>query len=166
VLPELGVTHMLLLQGPAGPFMHRFGEELRDGGVHVTKVNFHAGDDFFYPDPDAVSFREPFGRWPRFVEDLMEARGIDGVCVFGDCRPLHRVAIEVADTGAGIPAEDQERVFDFAYTTRDGGSGLGLAMVHQVVVEEHGGQVKLDSRVGEGTAITLSLPAAGAQADA
>lgn len=97
MLPDLGVTHVLLLQGPAGPFMWRFGQELRDHGIHVTKVSFHAGDDLFYPDPDAVSFREPFGRWPRFVDELMEARGIDGVALFGDCRPLHRMAVEIAE---------------------------------------------------------------------
>jgi signal transduction histidine kinase len=66
--------------------------------------------------------------------------------------------LEVADTGRGIPQEDQERVFDFAYTTRDGGNGLGLAMVHHCVVEEHGGRVSLDSRPGEGTRVRLALP--------
>ena len=67
--------------------------------------------------------------------------------------------IEVADTGTGIPEEDQGRVFDFAYTTRENGSGLGLAMVHHCVVEEHGGRVSLESRVGEGTRVRLALPA-------
>ena len=68
------------------------------------------------------------------------------------------VTLEVADTGEGIPAEDRERVFEFAYTTRDGGNGLGLAMVHHCVVEEHGGRVSLDSRPGEGTHVRLALP--------
>lgn len=66
--------------------------------------------------------------------------------------------LEVADTGRGVPEEDQERVFDFAYTTREGGNGLGLAMVHHCVVEEHGGRVSLDSRPGEGTRVRLALP--------
>jgi signal transduction histidine kinase len=68
------------------------------------------------------------------------------------------VTLEVADTGRGIPETDRERVFEFAYTTRDGGHGLGLAMVHQVVVEEHGGRVSLDSRPGEGTRVSLVFP--------
>jgi signal transduction histidine kinase len=68
------------------------------------------------------------------------------------------VVLEVADTGHGIPESEQERVFDFAYTTRDSGNGLGLAMVHQVVVEEHGGRVSLDSRPGEGTRVSLVFP--------
>jgi len=71
------------------------------------------------------------------------------------------VLLEVADTGEGIPKEDRERVFDFAYTTRDSGNGLGLAMVHHCVVEEHGGRVSLDSRDGEGTRVLLALPVGG-----
>jgi signal transduction histidine kinase len=66
--------------------------------------------------------------------------------------------IEVADTGAGIAAQDQDRVFEFAYTTREGGTGLGLAMVHQCVVEDHGGRVTLDSAPGQGTRVRLALP--------
>jgi signal transduction histidine kinase len=68
------------------------------------------------------------------------------------------VVVEVADTGEGIPEEAQEHVFDFAYTTREGGSGLGLAMVHHCVVEEHGGRVSLESRPGQGTRVRLALP--------
>jgi signal transduction histidine kinase len=69
--------------------------------------------------------------------------------------------LEVADTGRGIPEADQERVFEFAYTTREDGHGLGLAMVHQLVVEDHGGRVQLTSRPGEGTRVLLAFPAAG-----
>lgn len=67
--------------------------------------------------------------------------------------------MEVADTGCGIPEENQEKVFEFAYTSREEGHGLGLAMVHQVVVEDHGGRVELHSRPGEGTRVVLIFPA-------
>ncbi len=66
--------------------------------------------------------------------------------------------VEVADTGEGIPAADREKVFEFAYTTREGGNGLGLAMVHQTVVEEHGGRVTLDSTPGRGSRVSIALP--------
>jgi len=68
------------------------------------------------------------------------------------------VVLEVADTGEGIPQEEQEHVFDFAYTTRETGSGLGLAMVHHCVVEEHAGSISLESRPGKGTRVRLALP--------
>lgn len=68
------------------------------------------------------------------------------------------VLVEVADSGTGIPPEEQERVFDFAYTTRENGHGLGLPMVHQVVVEDHGGRVLLKSKPGEGTLVQMAFP--------
>ena len=68
------------------------------------------------------------------------------------------IVLSVADTGEGIPEEDHEHVFDFAYTTRDDGHGLGLAMVHHCVVEEHGGRVSLESSQGEGTRVSMTLP--------
>jgi two-component system NtrC family sensor kinase len=75
------------------------------------------------------------------------------------------VVVEVADDGTGIDEEDQERVFEFAYTTREGGHGLGLAMVHQCVVEEQGGRVELESREGDGTVVRLFLPAGAGDAE-
>ncbi len=68
------------------------------------------------------------------------------------------IVLEVADTGQGIPEDEQEHVFDFAYTTRERGHGLGLAMVHHCVVEEHGGRVELESSPAAGTRVSMRLP--------
>ncbi|MFH0943857.1 MAG: ATP-binding protein [Planctomycetota bacterium] len=73
------------------------------------------------------------------------------------------VRIEVRDTGCGISEEDREQVFEFGYTSREAGHGLGLAMVHQIVVEEHGGRVSLESEPGKGTRICLEFPEGGAE---
>ena len=67
------------------------------------------------------------------------------------------VAITVADSGEGIPKEELSRVFDFYYTSRDSGSGLGLSVAQQIV-DEHGGQIVLASAVGEGTNARILLP--------
>lgn len=69
------------------------------------------------------------------------------------------ILLEVSDTGVGIAEDDREQIFDFGYTTREDGHGLGLAMVHEIVVEEHGGRVEVDSAVGRGTTIRIELPA-------
>ncbi|MEZ4326867.1 MAG: hypothetical protein R3B40_16745 [Polyangiales bacterium] len=100
-LPDFGVTHALLLQGPAGPFFLRLGKELRNEGIQVTKVNLHAGDVLFYPGPDAVSYRgelRDFGAW---VARVIVERRVDGIFLFGDCRAYHRAAIEAA-RAAGV----------------------------------------------------------------
>ncbi len=93
MIPDLGVSRVLFLQGPAGPFMRRLAAELRAEGIEVTKVNFHAGDQLFYSGPDALAYRGTRAEWPAFVRELMRTRGIDGLFVFGDSRPLHVAAI-------------------------------------------------------------------------
>jgi two-component system NtrC family sensor kinase len=70
------------------------------------------------------------------------------------------VEIAIADTGAGIAPENLSRIFDPFFTTKQMGTGLGLSVVYGVV-EKHGGSMKAQSRVGEGTMMTIRLPLAG-----
>ncbi len=67
------------------------------------------------------------------------------------------VAIEVSDTGCGIPDELLGRVFDPYVTGRSGGSGLGLSTCRHIV-KEHGGRITLQSKVGVGTTVRVELP--------
>ncbi len=69
------------------------------------------------------------------------------------------VDIVLRDTGPGIPEAVRDRVCDPYFTTKAGGVGLGLAMVVKIV-DEHRGALRIDSREGEGTTVTVSLPAA------
>jgi signal transduction histidine kinase len=96
----------------------------------------------------------------NLVLNSFEAMPNGGRLVLGLARENGSAVVEVADTGEGIPEEDQDRVFEFAFTTKERGNGLGLAMVHQCVVEEHGGRVTLDSRPQGGTRVRMFLPLA------
>lgn len=68
------------------------------------------------------------------------------------------LVLDVQDTGVGIPAGAQRRVFDPFFTTRVGGTGLGLATVHRIVTA-HGGRIGISSLEGEGTTFHLRFPA-------
>ena len=67
-----------------------------------------------------------------------------------------QVCLSVSDTGPGIEAATLERMFDPFFTTRPDGTGLGLAIVHGVA-EAHGGEIKVQSTLGSGTAFVLHL---------
>jgi len=67
------------------------------------------------------------------------------------------VQIEIRDTGIGIPEENLQHIFDPFFTSKDEGSGLGLAVSHQIV-QEHGGFVTVESQVGKGTAFFVHAP--------
>ncbi len=71
-----------------------------------------------------------------------------------------RVEIAVVDTGVGIPTEVLPKLFDPFFSTKDGGSGLGLALTQQIVHDHHG-ELRVDSTVGRGTTFTVSVPAGG-----
>jgi len=61
------------------------------------------------------------------------------------------------DTGRGMPQEVVEKVFVPFYTTKIGGTGLGMVFVRQIV-DEHRGVITLESKVGRGTTVTIRLP--------
>jgi signal transduction histidine kinase len=65
--------------------------------------------------------------------------------------------VRIEDTGGGIPPEQMRRVFDPFYTTKRDGTGLGLAICNGIV-EQHQGEIQLESEVGRGTAVSVRLP--------
>ncbi|NLY54080.1 MAG: hypothetical protein GX060_05635 [Firmicutes bacterium] len=67
------------------------------------------------------------------------------------------VLVVIEDTGIGMPESVQKRIFEPFYSTREGGTGLGLSLCRQIVAE-HRGRIKLESAVGKGSCFTVWLP--------
>jgi PAS domain S-box-containing protein len=76
-----------------------------------------------------------------------------------DVEPGNYVRIAVRDRGCGIPHEDLKNVFNAFYTTKEEGTGLGLAVTH-AIVRAHGGDITIKSQVNVGTEFNVYLPAA------
>ena len=70
------------------------------------------------------------------------------------------IVISVEDNGSGIPEEIKDRIFDPFFTTKDvgKGTGQGLSIVYDIIVNKHKGKIDVDSKVGEGTIFTIRLP--------
>ncbi len=95
----------------------------------------------------------------NLVRNAREAMAGGGTLTVVARRAEGGVELEVRDTGAGIAPEALPRLFDPFYSTKERGTGLGLAFV-QEVVQEHGGTVRCDGAPGRGATFTLRLPAA------
>jgi len=66
-------------------------------------------------------------------------------------------SVVISDSGPGIPSDQMEKIFNYYYTTKEKGVGLGLPIAHRII-EAHGGQLKVESKVGTGTKVTVTLP--------
>jgi signal transduction histidine kinase len=86
---------------------------------------------------------------------------VDGRSLVAEADPLERreVVISIADSGPGVPEEVRDRIFYPFFTTKDAGSGVGLAKA-QKIVASHGGSIELETREGEGALFRIRLPAA------
>jgi signal transduction histidine kinase len=69
----------------------------------------------------------------------------------------HILQMVVEDEGAGIPKENLDRIFQPFFTTKPQGTGLGLAITHQIV-KDHGGKIRVESTLGNGTRFIMSFP--------
>ncbi len=70
-----------------------------------------------------------------------------------------KALLTIADSGEGIEDENLNRIFEPFFTTKPSGTGLGLAVV-KAIVESHNGEIQIQSRRGQGTRVSVSLPIA------
>jgi signal transduction histidine kinase len=106
---------------------------------------------------DQVKFHEAFMNILQNALEAVEADGTVWVRTWSDGNE-GLLNVEITDNGQGISKEKISRIFTPFYTTKENGSGLGLAFVHRIV-REHGGNISVTSRKGKGATFVISLPA-------
>jgi signal transduction histidine kinase len=97
--------------------------------------------------------------WTNLIDNAIDAIGGSGTLTVRTRAEDDRLAVEIADTGPGVPMEIRSRVFEPFFTTKEvgTGTGLGLDVVWQIVVARHGGEITLESEPGD-TRFTVVLP--------
>ncbi len=122
-----------------------------------------------------LTFESTLSRRCLFSRDLMEwvlenliKNGIDALPETGGALavtlsdgPQDSVQIRVADTGAGIPSQHRNRIFEAGYTTKSRGWGMGLALVKRIIVQYHRGRIQVENTGPEGTTFLITLPVEG-----
>ena len=93
----------------------------------------------------------------HLVRNAVEATPRGGTVLVRTAREQQFAVLILQDTGRGMPQEVVEKVFVPFYTTKIGGTGLGMVFVRQIV-DEHRGVITLESQVGRGTTVTIRLP--------
>ncbi|MBU0481521.1 MAG: PAS domain S-box protein [Proteobacteria bacterium] len=148
------------------------GGMLRDAvefALHGSNVGceFAIGDDLWPAEYDIGQMQQVVSNLVINADQAMEAGGVLKVTAENHLAaensegfPVQGRYLKIVfqDEGCGIAEENLPLLFDPYYTTKATGSGLGLAMVYSIVTR-HGGQLLVDSKVGQGTVFTLFLPA-------
>src|SRR5918997_4979711 len=93
---------VVMLQGPVGGFFRYLKRALVQRGFHVVRVNFNGGDALFSIGDDGFHYRDNLAAWEGSFERILRTERPNAVVLFGDERPIHRVARRVAQA-FGIP---------------------------------------------------------------
>ena len=98
----------------------------------------------------------------NIISNAVQAMGGKGKLILSSHQEDGSIVVQIRDTGPGISPEHISKVFDPFFTTKDQGegTGLGLNIVHRVV-EQYGGNIKIESEPGEGTTFVISFPVNG-----
>jgi signal transduction histidine kinase len=99
----------------------------------------------------------------NLVKNALEATEGHGVILVSSGTDDDRVWLSVQDTGKGMSTEVQEKIFHPFYTTKEKGTGLGLAVINKIVTDHHG-DVTVSSAAGSGSTFTVRLPKKAANA--
>ncbi|HEY3476638.1 MAG TPA: ATP-binding protein, partial [Anaerolineales bacterium] len=97
--------------------------------------------------------------WTNIIDNAVDAMKGKGEIKIRTYEQDQRVVVEISDNGPGIPEEIQPRIFEPFFTTKapGQGTGLGLHICHDIIVNRHHGQLLVESRPGE-TTFTVILP--------
>jgi PAS domain S-box-containing protein len=137
------------------PVVEAAAAEARARGVDVA---YGAVDREVMTVGDGQKLRQVFANVIKNAVESIDPRADHGQVEVNLVVSGGRAVVEVADTGVGIAPEHRDKIFLPFFTTKPSGTGLGMSIVKRIV-DLHGGDVVIDSALGQGTRVRISLPA-------
>jgi signal transduction histidine kinase len=132
--------------------------------LSILKARIVPGIEVRLDFPDAIPLIEAHGGelgqvWTNLIHNALDAMEEGGILSIKARGSEEGVVVEIADTGIGIPEAVRPRIFDPFFTTKGQGkgTGLGLAITYGIVVNQHKGSLRVDSRPGK-TVVEVALP--------
>lgn len=127
---------------------------------YVAQVETHFAEDMPAVPCLVSEFNQVILNMIVNARDAIAESGKEGVITLSTSHDSDWASVRISDTGAGMPAHIRQRIFDPFYTTKEvgKGSGQGLAIAHNVVVDKHGGKLNVESEPGKGTTFEIKLP--------
>ena len=124
--------------------------------TNKVDVRLSLGQQPAYAMVDDASMR---GALMNLILNAIEAMPEGGTLNIAIDQTDDTLRLEITDTGRGIAEEEVKKIFEPFYTTKAQGLGLGMPYAKKII-DQHGGTISLNSRLGEGTTISIALPAA------
>ncbi len=120
--------------------------------IHIIRDYQDIPDILGYPD-------ELIQVWTNLIHNAIHAMAGNGTLTISTRHQDHAIEVSIADTGAGIPADIQHKIFDAFFTTKPAGEGSGLGLyISQKILEKHNGRMAIESQPGR-TRFSVFLPA-------
>lgn len=130
-----------------------------------TKEGIHIVRDYAEDLPRITAYGSELNQvWTNLIDNAIDAMDGEGQITIRTRQEDNDVVVEIEDEGPGIPAEIQPRIFEPFFTTKGPGigTGLGLNITYNIIVEKHRGAIDIDSNPGK-TVFQIRLPIAGSQ---
>jgi signal transduction histidine kinase len=110
--------------------------------IHVVRNYQEDSEIQAYPD-------ELIQVWTNLVHNAIQAMEAGGTLTVATCRQKQGVEVSITDSGAGIPTEVQQKIFDAFFTTKPPGEGSGLGLyISRKIIDKHQGNIQVESRPG------------------
>jgi capsular polysaccharide export protein len=109
-----GAQTFLFLQGHPSSFARHLGDALEAAGCRVLRINFCFGDWAYWLGRPAVNYRGTFANWDSYLRDFIERENVTDILYYGDCKPYHRVAADVANA-----LDIRAMTYEFGYLRPD-----------------------------------------------